>query len=165
MLKYLSAYELDHHSRAINDLLPVFVDKSLPELPAYLDSRLVQSDQLKVIEKGCLKVDTMGIITSHIWFEKKDFDNKLMTEKPIENRIKCDFLDIPNVYNFEHTVSQEFFKALSETEDIDIFSRKSIRKMICYNFPPVKDFTIKRLFVPYCVFMLVFVTYLNAVYE
>ena len=41
ILKYLAAYEIDHHSRAINNLLPVFVENDLPEFPVYLDSRLV----------------------------------------------------------------------------------------------------------------------------
>jgi hypothetical protein len=40
ILKYLSGYDLDHHSRAINDLLPIFIESDLPEFPEYLDSRL-----------------------------------------------------------------------------------------------------------------------------
>ena len=84
MLRYLSAYEMDHHSRAINDLLPIFIEKDLPAFPNYMNSRLVQTDQLREIEKGCLKLDSIGIITSHVWFERSEFDDKLMRPKPIE---------------------------------------------------------------------------------
>jgi hypothetical protein len=31
MLKYLSGYEFDHHSRAIGNLIPYFIEKDIPE--------------------------------------------------------------------------------------------------------------------------------------
>ena len=34
-----------------------------------------------------------------------------------------------------------------------------------YNYPPVKNATIWKLFVPYCIFLAIFVTYLNIVYD
>jgi hypothetical protein len=37
--------------------------------------------------------------------------------------------------------------------------------MILYNFPKVREYTIKRLFIPYCVFVIVFATYMNIVFE
>jgi len=40
MLTYLSGYGLDHHSRAIVDILPFSIKKGLPSLLPYLDSRL-----------------------------------------------------------------------------------------------------------------------------
>jgi hypothetical protein len=44
MLKYLAGYEVDHHSRSIVDLLPLFIEKQLPSLIPYLKSRLVKTD-------------------------------------------------------------------------------------------------------------------------
>jgi hypothetical protein len=40
MLTYLAGYGIDHHSRAINDLLPFIIEKGVPSLLPYLDSRL-----------------------------------------------------------------------------------------------------------------------------
>lgn len=40
MLTYLAGYGIDHHSRAINELLPFVIEKQVPSLSAYLDSRL-----------------------------------------------------------------------------------------------------------------------------
>jgi hypothetical protein len=42
LLKYLSAseYGIDHHSRAIVDLLPKIIEHDLPHFVNYLDSRL-----------------------------------------------------------------------------------------------------------------------------
>ncbi len=31
LLKYLKYYDIDHHSRAIKDLYPIFIEKDLPE--------------------------------------------------------------------------------------------------------------------------------------
>lgn len=40
MLTYLGGYGLDHHSRAIVDIIPFVIDKQLPSLLPYLNSRL-----------------------------------------------------------------------------------------------------------------------------
>ena len=40
MVKYLAGYGLDHHSRAITDLLPFLVEKEVPSLLSYLTSRM-----------------------------------------------------------------------------------------------------------------------------
>lgn len=37
ILKYLKYYDIDHHSRAIKDLYPVFIEKNLPEFLGYID--------------------------------------------------------------------------------------------------------------------------------
>jgi len=40
MLEYLSAYEVDHHSRAINEILATCIEKELPNIVPYFESRL-----------------------------------------------------------------------------------------------------------------------------
>ena len=40
ILTYLAGYGLDHHSRAITELLPFIVEKALPSVLPYIDSRL-----------------------------------------------------------------------------------------------------------------------------
>lgn len=44
MLIYLAGYGIDHHSRGIIDLIPYIIEKDLPALLDYIDSRLVQTD-------------------------------------------------------------------------------------------------------------------------
>ena len=43
MLDYLSGYDYDHHSRAMQTVLPVLVEHELPAVVPYLDSRLQQT--------------------------------------------------------------------------------------------------------------------------
>lgn len=38
-LKYLSYYEIDHHSRWINNLYSTFIEFELPEFIPYMESR------------------------------------------------------------------------------------------------------------------------------
>lgn len=40
LLEYLSGYDIDHHSRAIVDALPVMIEHSLPNFVPYLESRI-----------------------------------------------------------------------------------------------------------------------------
>jgi hypothetical protein len=79
MLNYLCGYGLDHHSRAIIELMPFIIEKQLPSLLPYLDSRMVQTKKLEKITKGCMKPKSSGITESKIWFnQQEDFDKKLM---------------------------------------------------------------------------------------
>ena len=41
MLKYLAVYPIDHHIRAIKDLIPAFIDKGIPEFLPYLEKRIL----------------------------------------------------------------------------------------------------------------------------
>ena len=43
MLTYLCGYGIDHHSRAIIELLPFIIEKQLPSLLEYIESRSLQT--------------------------------------------------------------------------------------------------------------------------
>ncbi len=99
LLKYLKYYDIDHHSRAIKDLYPTFIEKNLPEFLNYIEMMFKQTKQLKTITKGCLRPDYSPILTSQLWFDSKDLENKIMTVKPVETRISCEILDMPSIYH------------------------------------------------------------------
>ena len=109
ILKYLIYYPTDHHSRAIMGLYGDLLEKGLPELLPYIESRFQQTEQTAEITKGCLKQNTLGIITSDLWFQQKDFDNKLIEEKPVETRIKCEIIDLPGCYHYMDDEFKQFF--------------------------------------------------------
>ena len=60
-----------------------------------------------MITKGSLKDGIEGIEPFELWFKKEDFDGKLLRSKPIESRIKCEFIDMPGVY---HYLDDEFLE-------------------------------------------------------
>jgi hypothetical protein len=54
---------------------------------------------------------------------------------------------------------------LAITENLDYFKVKAIQRLIDFNYPMVKTFIISFLFVPFCIYHVLFVVYANVVYE
>lgn len=69
ILKYLKNYHLDHHSRGIEDLYPVFIKQDLPGFLEYIDNRILTTEQSRKITRGCLKEDYPEILTTDLWFD------------------------------------------------------------------------------------------------
>ena len=57
ILEYLAAYDIDHHSRAIYEILPSILgqDTTLPHFITYLQSRVKQTETARLFTKGMLK--------------------------------------------------------------------------------------------------------------
>lgn len=84
MLYYLAGYDYDHHSRAIFHILPVLIERQLPSIGEYINSRLVQTEKIAKIKKGMLKrQETMGINVSSFWYNQEDI-NGILQPAPIE---------------------------------------------------------------------------------
>lgn len=68
LLEYLSAYPIDHHSRAIYDTLPVMIEHRLPNFITYLESRVKQTEMAAKITKGMLKDgNNHNICATSLW--------------------------------------------------------------------------------------------------
>lgn len=72
---------------------------------------------------------------------------------------------MPGVYHFEDSTFDNFYGALADSENYDLFGKKAIQRLIDFNFKVVRKYTIRRLFMPFAAFLILFVTYLNVVYE
>lgn len=75
-----------------------------------------------------------------------------MRPKPIETRIKCEFLDLPGVYHQNDGEFHEVFEKLAETEMIEFFDLRSVQKIVDFNYPLVREFIVKKLFLPFVIF-------------
>ena len=47
---------------------------------------------------------------------------------------------------------------------MDIFNKKAIRKAIEYKWPLTREYTVKRLFIPYVFFLAFYLVYMNYVF-
>ena len=69
LLVYLAGYKLDHHSRAISDLLPNLLAHDLPHLGLYLDSRLCSTEQTESWKRGMIREkESYGIVDAPFWY-------------------------------------------------------------------------------------------------
>ena len=142
MLEYLSGYEIDHHSRAIVDCLPVMVEHGLPNFIPYLESRIKQTENTKKITKGMLKsTNTNGICATSLWIGQHAID-ELFQPAPIEQDVRLQYVDVPQVHDPASEVGQEFMKSLADSEDMTLFETTAIKKLIEYQWPLVLKYTI-----------------------
>jgi hypothetical protein len=112
MMQYLSAYGIDHHSRSVVKQLPKVVEKSLPNVPLYFDSRLQQTLKCKELNKGNLDEsrDPPGVTVASYCLSdeadsllvKKDDSVKQEDEDDksnnVESDLKLEFFDVPKLH-------------------------------------------------------------------
>jgi len=72
-------------------------------------------------------------------------------------------VDLHTVHFYGDDVEEanDFFNALADSQNFDIFLSKPISKLIEYKYPVVKEATVKYLFYPYLAYLLTFVVYMN----
>ena len=108
-LEYLQGYEIDHHSRAIVDELHTCVEHDLPNLIPYLESRVQQTDTIKRITKGMLRItNEHHVCASQFWTTQENID-QILQPAPIEQDLKLSFLDIPQLHSFMNDNAELFF--------------------------------------------------------
>jgi len=52
---------------------------------------------------------------------------------------------------------------LEQCENLDVFQKKSIRNLIEYKYPAAMEWTVKKLMIPYLVYLILFCLYANAI--
>jgi hypothetical protein len=133
-------------------------------LSEYLDSRLLQTHHLKKFKKGMIRITkSTGTSVAPFWISPADM-SKVLQPAPIEQEIRLDFVDMPNVHSYDNENAIEFFEAIAKTEDMDIFDRKAIRKMIEYKWPLTREYTVKKLFIPFIFFLSFYLVYMNYIF-
>jgi hypothetical protein len=74
--------------------------------------------------------------------------------------VRLQFMDIPEFHRSDTEMCEQFFSALAESEDMALFETTAVKKVIEYEWPMVMKYTIRRLFMPYMVFMVSFMLYI-----
>eukprot|EP00347_Sterkiella_histriomuscorum_P017370 403349643 len=163
MLQYLAGYDYDHHSRAMQTVLHVLVEHELPAFNPYLESRLLQTAVLAKVKKGCIrKTKSTGISVAPFWITPQE-QNAILQPAPIEQEIRLEFVDMPNIHCYNQQAAT-FFEAIAKTQDMDLFNSKAIRKAIEYKWPLTREYTIKKLFIPFILFLSFYLVYMNYIF-
>lgn len=80
----------------------------------------------------------------------------------IDTDVKVEFLDVSGVHCYTEAVSEKFFNMLSETPDLSLFGHRSVQAIIDFKWPLAKKYTTRMLFVPFCIYLAIFVAWSNA---
>ncbi|CDW76646.1 UNKNOWN [Stylonychia lemnae] len=162
VLQYLGLYPIDHHSRAIKGSLYVMIEQELPEFLDYLDTRFQQTQAMQKFDKGQIETE---IITSSFCMQEAQVQQKMLKDVSSEAKIRIELLDIPGAYHYLDPDFIKIFKALSQAESYKIFENKAIMYLIDFNFPVVRNFLLLLLIIPFTIFHVSFVVYMNVIYE
>ena len=85
----------------------------------------------------------------------------MFADSKVDTEVKIEFLDVSGVHCYTEAVSQDFFEALSETEDLNLFNHRTIQHFIDFKWPLANKYTIRMLFIPFCFYLLIFVVWSN----
>ncbi len=69
------------------------------------------------------------------------------------------------LHQFDSEIPNNFFEALANTQDMALFDNLGIKMLIEFRWPLVKEFVIKRLFIPFVAFLFTFSFYMSTIYE
>lgn len=113
LLEFLKGYGPDHHSRAIVDTLPACLRRNPPNFIPYLNSRLMETFETRLITREALQDKAVPLTVSSYALERSVLDRDLFDQdEQIKKEIKVKFLDIPKVHEYTTTEGEEFFDAL-----------------------------------------------------
>lgn len=87
-----------------------------------------------------------------------------MQQGDVEQEIRLEFVDIASLHTYTSHNSAAFFESLANCDDYELFEQTAIKKIIEFKWPLTREFTIKKLLVPYLVFMATYLLYMNYIY-
>lgn len=73
--------------------------------------------------------------------------------------------DLPNLHQFGNENCIKLLETMAETENPELFENASLRAIVERAFPVVRNVVIKKLFVPYILFVMMFMIYSTYTYE
>jgi hypothetical protein len=73
--------------------------------------------------------------------------------------------DIPEVHKYLNNNADNFLEALSATDEVTIFDNRSIRAVIEMKWPLIRKAIVRKLFIPYLIFLFSFLFYSTYLFE
>ena len=67
-----------------------------------------------------------AVSACELWPDMNQVDSLLFDKNALDTEIKLEFLDMTKLHSYTEKVGDEFFNALADAEDIEIFSYRSI---------------------------------------
>jgi hypothetical protein len=107
--------------------------------------------------------------TNHLWEPnlKKSLNEKMLDQAENEQPLSVYIFDMPDQHKYINDNADNFLEALADTkyEQIYIFENISVRAIIEMKWPLIRKAIIKKLFIPYLVFLMTFLLYSVYIFE
>jgi hypothetical protein len=79
--------------------------------------------------------------------------------------VKLEYIDIPKMHTFTNEEANLFMEQLAETDDMELFNRKVVRKIIEFKWPLAREYTIKKQLIPFLLFQITYLIWVNEFYN
>jgi len=121
---------LDHHGRAIADVIPKLVKHNTRGLADYLDSRFMTTRQLKKVSRTdgksirtCSETaeEEYYINVCDLWPDERLLVDRVLEESSAGAEIEVKMYDIPKLHNPTEQIAQDLAETLAGLEDTTIF--------------------------------------------
>eukprot|EP00347_Sterkiella_histriomuscorum_P021861 403332513 len=176
LINYLANAPIDHHGKAIKDILHKLIIQDLPSMISYLDQRRIQTDAIKKINRGHIiyspEHKDVSFATTSIWIDSKEIRSQLFThrteknkKKNVQSDVELYFIDLPNCHFLNLQDGQRFFDALKDSQKLELFQIQTVRYLIDYLWPMVKQATKRTLLFPFIMYLIIYWVYSNLVYD
>ena len=122
---------LDHHGRAIGDILPDCIAAGIRFVDTYIDSRWLQTSQLRKIERSDGRAIKGGedyhIAACDLNDDTKFIKDQIFEEGDDGGVVGIYMLDIPRIHNPNDPVAENFIQILADNKtDLAIFKSKGV---------------------------------------
>lgn len=108
LTELLPGMPLDHHGRAVADVIPKLVAQELPYLGQYLDKRLIATKQLKKVcrqdkmtikeKRGETGDEKQFVAVADLWPDERLVIDRCLEESPNGEELEIKFLDLPKLH-------------------------------------------------------------------
>ena len=181
--KLLPNMPLDHHGRAIADILPECVTRNIRFLAEYMDSRFLSTAQLQKVsraDKKAIKVDPETedqgyyVAACDLWPDERYIEAQIFESSKSSSEIKVTVLDLPKLHiptklqnpqNPSESISFKMMQALADVDDRSIFSCRAVQSIIAFRWGPCKAFVLRRQMLPYTIYFLSYLIYVFFIME
>ena len=168
---------LDHHGRAIANIISTCIAKSVPNLGNYLDSRLKTTKQLTkvsrvpnmAVKSNPHEDDKNSFVTCcDLWPDERYVIEKFFAPSQSESETTLEMFDIPYIHNPNMPEANDVATSLVEIgvdPELDLFKSKVIQSIITFRWQLTRKYVLRKLFIPYLIYFATYIFYVTTVFN
>lgn len=167
-LNLLKDMPIDHHGKAVADIIFKCLEFEVPGIEVYLQSRLLSTSQLTTfakfpnssLKRGSGGQDDRDFVTSfELQPDVSSLKTKLFDNSEREANVRIKVLDIQYIHCPERQESKDFFAALESSFSEQLFSQPCVSAIIEYRWNVTYITIFYWLFLPYIIYAIGFAAY------